>query len=233
MPDAEILYALTRSAARADQQASRGQQRGETTVIVIDDRRCFAELLTMTLRSVPGMRCVASATSASEGFERVRDLTPAVALLNLELSATSELAMTRRLRAVSPDTAVAVMTGSDDGVEEGRAAGAGASIRIPRSSSLAELIGALQLIASQRAADAAAPAASPRRRARTSVHRELTVRELEVLGYIQEGLPTKRIAKVMGIRVQTCYGYTKAVYAKLGVRSRIAAVNRGRQLQLL
>jgi LuxR family maltose regulon positive regulatory protein len=103
-------------------------------------------------------------------------------------------------------------------------------VLIPRSSSLAELIEVLRGVAPPRVAGSAATTRPPRR---SSAERELTYRELEVLGYIDEGLPTKRIAKVMGIRVQTCYSYTRAVYAKLGVRSRIAAVNRGRQLQLL
>jgi ATP/maltotriose-dependent transcriptional regulator MalT len=37
----------------------------------------------------------------------------------------------------------------------------------------------------------------------------------------------------MGISVHTCHGYIKALYAKLGVNSRIAAVNRARQLHLI
>jgi DNA-binding NarL/FixJ family response regulator len=209
------------------------QEIGDTTVVVIDDRRCFAELLAVTLGSVPGVRCVGTASSAADGIDRVRDLAPAVVLLNLELSAFSEPTMTRRLRGVSPGTAVALMTGHDDGVEAARAAQAGASMLIPRSSSLAELIEALRAIAPDRVAEPPAAAPHPRGQRDSSAQRELTFRELEVLGYIDEGLPTKRIAKVMGIRVQTCYGYIRAVYAKLGVRSRIAAVNRGRQLQLL
>jgi DNA-binding NarL/FixJ family response regulator len=203
---------------------------GDTTVVIIDDRRCFAELLAVTLRSVPGVRCLGTASSVADGVDRVRELAPAVVLLNLELPAISELTMTRRLRAVSPGTAVALMTGHEDSLEAARAAQAGASVLIPRSSSLAELIEVLRGVAPPRVAGSAATTRPPRR---SSAERELTYRELEVLGYIDEGLPTKRIAKVMGIRVQTCYSYTRAVYAKLGVRSRIAAVNRGRQLQLL
>jgi ATP/maltotriose-dependent transcriptional regulator MalT len=38
---------------------------------------------------------------------------------------------------------------------------------------------------------------------------------------------------VMGISVHTCRGYVKSVYLKLHVRSRIEAVNRGRELLLL
>ena len=65
------------------------------------------------------------------------------------------------------------------------------------------------------------------------LHEHLTVRELEVLGYIGQGLQAKSIAKVMGISVHTCRGYIKVLYSKLRVSNRIEALNRGRQLQLL
>ena len=38
---------------------------------------------------------------------------------------------------------------------------------------------------------------------------------------------------MIGISVHTCRGYIKDMYAKLQVSSRIEAVNRARQLQLL
>jgi DNA-binding CsgD family transcriptional regulator len=37
----------------------------------------------------------------------------------------------------------------------------------------------------------------------------------------------------MGISIHTCNSYIKTVYVKLRVSSRIEALNRGRQLQLL
>jgi DNA-binding NarL/FixJ family response regulator len=206
---------------------------GETTVVVVDDRRCFAELLAVTLRSVPGLRCVGTASSAAEGIARAAELGPAVVLLNLELSPISGLVITRRLQAVSPGTAVALMTEDHDGVPGHRAAQDGAPVLLPRSASLAELIDALRVISAEQVVGLGVARAGRRREEQPGAERELTFRELEVLGYIEEGLPTKRIAKLMGIRAQTCYGYINTLYRKLGVRSRIAALNRARQLQLI
>ena len=206
---------------------------GETTVVIVDDRRCFADLLAVTLQSVPGLRCVGTASSATEGIARVEELAPAVVLLNLQLSPISGLVVARRLRAVSPYTAVALMTGDHDGLAAHRAAQAGASVLLRRSASLAELIEALRAMPPDRVAGFGAARARRQPSGDPAADRELTFRELEVLGYIEEGLPTKRIAKLMGIRSQTCYGYINTVYRKLGVRSRIAAVNRARQLQLI
>ena len=61
----------------------------------------------------------------------------------------------------------------------------------------------------------------------------LTGRELEVLGFIGQGLQAKTIAKLRGLSLHTCRGYIKSTYTKLHVNNRIAAVNRGRELNLL
>jgi DNA-binding NarL/FixJ family response regulator len=116
-----------------------------------------------------------------------------------------------------------------------RAAQAGASVFIPKTGSLAEMIsmlreakpGRMSVAASITGTRPVTPAL------RQGLLKELTVRELEALGYICQGLAVKGVAKVMGISVHTCRGYIKAVYAKLQVSSRIEAVNRARQLRLL
>src|SRR3954470_11971436 len=82
----------------------------ETTVLIIDDHRSFADLLTVALSSVPTIRCLGSASSAAEGIRRVRQLSPSVVVMDIEMPGTDGLAATRRLRQASPGTAVAVVT---------------------------------------------------------------------------------------------------------------------------
>jgi DNA-binding NarL/FixJ family response regulator len=208
---------------------------GETTVLIVDDHQCFADLLAAALDAVPGVRCVGTASSAAEGIERVRELSPSVVVMDIQMPGTDGLVATRRLREASPDTAVAVVTAHHEGEWVTRAAQAGASAFIPKGGPLAEMITMLKAAKPGRMS----VAASVLRTSATAggndqpVHEELTVRELEVLGYIGQGLQAKSIAKVMGISVHTCRGYIKSVYSKLHVSSRIEAVNRGRQLQLL
>jgi DNA-binding NarL/FixJ family response regulator len=59
--------------------------RGETTVLVVDDHRIFADLLSATLQTVPGIRCLGTAASATEGIERVAELSPSVVVMELEV----------------------------------------------------------------------------------------------------------------------------------------------------
>ena len=151
--------------------------------------------------------------------------------MDIQMPGTDGLAATRELRRASPMTAVAVVTAHQDGEWVARAARAGASAFIPKSGSLAEMITLLREARPGRMQ--VAPSVLPVNRAGGTAVQELTARELEVLGYIGQGLEVKGIAQVLGISVHTCRGYIKSIYATLHVSSRIGAVNRGRELGLL
>jgi DNA-binding NarL/FixJ family response regulator len=217
------------------QMASPDEGRAETTVLVVDDHRSFSDLLTAALSSVPGFRCLGTAASAAEGIEMAARLKPDVVVMDIQMPGTDGLAATRRLRQASPGTAVAVATAHTDGEWVARAAQAGASAFIPKGGSLAEMIDLLRTARPGRMVVAPSLRRTmPRPTATAAAAPDLlTARELEVLGYIGQGLQAKSVAKVMGISVHTCRGYIKTVYSKLQVSSRIEAVNRARQLQLL
>jgi DNA-binding NarL/FixJ family response regulator len=165
----------------------------------------------------------------------VRELSPSVVVMDIQMPGTDGLVATRRLREASPQTAVAVVTAHADGEWVARAAQAGASAFIPKGGPLAEMIAMLKTATPGRMNVATSVLGTGRTAGREAreIRDELTLREQEVLGYIGQGLQAKSIAKVMGISIHTCRGYIKTVYAKLQVSSRIEAVNRGRQLQLL
>jgi DNA-binding NarL/FixJ family response regulator len=214
---------------------SRSDDMGETTVLIVDDHRSFADLLSAALETVPGIRCLGTATTAAEGIRRAAELSPSVVVMDIQMPGTDGLVATRRLREASPQTAVAVVTAHQDAKWVARAAQAGASAFIPKAGSLAELITLLKEATPGRmsVASSVTRTRSVKHRSGEELHEELTVRELEALGYIGRGLQAKGIAKVMGISVHTCRGHIKGLYSKLRVSSRIEAVNRARQLQLL
>ncbi len=61
----------------------------------------------------------------------------------------------------------------------------------------------------------------------------LSARELEVLRLLATDLDGPGIARHLVISVSTIRSHTKAIYAKLGVSTRRAAVRRGEELELL
>lgn len=207
----------------------------ETTVLIVDDHRSFADLLEVALSSVPGIRCLGTASSAADGLRLVQQLRPSVVVMDIQMPGTDGLAATRRLREASPRTAVAVVTAHKDGEWVARAAQAGASAFVPKNGSLAEMIEMLRSARPGPMAVAPSLLRTTPRSTGTSPEPDchLTERERAVLGLIAQGLPTKSIARVLGITPHTCRGYVKTVYVKLGASSRISAVNRGRELHLL
>jgi DNA-binding NarL/FixJ family response regulator len=155
--------------------------------------------------------------------------------MDIQMPGTDGLVATRRLREASPHTAVAVVTAHQEAEWVARGAQAGASAFIPKAGSLAEMITLLKEATPGRmsVATSVTRTRSVKPIPGHALHEELTVRELETLGYIGRGLQAKGIAKVMGISVHTCRDHIKGLYSKLQVSSRIEAVNRAQQLRLL
>jgi WD40 repeat protein/serine/threonine protein kinase len=66
-----------------------------------------------------------------------------------------------------------------------------------------------------------------------SVVEQLTVREQEILQLIADGASNKEIADLLFVTVGTVKWHIRQVYRKLGVRSRVQAMIRARELELL
>lgn len=203
-----------------------------TTVLIIDDHQMYADLLSAALSTVPGMLCVGTAGSADEGIALAARLRPAVAVVDISMPGRDGIAATRKLREVSPRTAVAVVSAHREGDWQLRATTAGAAAFIGKDGSLSDMIEVLQKIARNRHRQEPLVRAFAKPRAdSTSVG--LTQREHQVLVCIGDGLQVKGISKILGISQHTCRGYIKTLYAKLGVGSRLEAVNQARALGLL
>jgi len=61
----------------------------------------------------------------------------------------------------------------------------------------------------------------------------LTARELDVLRLLYDGLTNQEIADELVLAVGTVKFYTGQIYGKLGVRNRVTAVARARELNLI
>ncbi len=209
----------------------------QVRVLVVDDHRTFAELLSGAL-AAGGMQPLGTAHSAAQAVAMAQELQPDIVVMDIEMPRQDGLAATRRIREVAPDAVVAVVTAHRDPDWVVRAAQAGASAFIPKDGSLAEMIDVLtrvqpgqMLVAPSTFAgrSGAAPSAPSTADARP----QLTRREQEVLDCLGRGRQVKSIARVLGITLETCRGYVKSLHAKLGVRSQLEAVVKAQQLGLL
>jgi DNA-binding NarL/FixJ family response regulator len=204
------------------------------TVLVVDDHRIFADLLSGALASA-GMKSLGVATSAAQAIAMVRDLRPDVVVMDINMPKQDGLAATRRIRELSPGTKVAIMTAHRDTEWIVRSAQAGASAYIPKNGALEEMIEVLSRItgADMVVAPSAFAGGAPVQDVEAPVRPTLTRREQDVLNCLGRGMQAKAIARVLGITVETCRGYVKSLHAKLGVRSQLEAVIRGHELGLI
>jgi DNA-binding NarL/FixJ family response regulator len=206
-------------------------------VLVVDDHRTFAELLSGALASA-GMDAVGIAFSAAQGVAMAQELQPDIIVMDIQMPRQDGLSATRRIREVAPHSVVAVVTAHHDPDWVVRAAQAGASAFIPKDGSLSEMIDVLTRVQAGQMLVAPSTFSGvrdvvPQPRAAADEQPRLTRREQEVLDCLGNGMQVKAIARVLGITLETCRGYVKSLHAKLGVRSQLEAVIKAQQLQLI
>jgi DNA-binding NarL/FixJ family response regulator len=207
---------------------------GESTILVVDDHQTFAEMLSVALDAVPGLRCVGIAHSAAVGVAEARRLQPDIVMMDIQMPREDGLAATRRIREAVPSAVVAVVTAHTTAEWVGKAAQAGASAFIPKNGSLQEMISILtsvqpgQMVVSP-TTFAVTATATPA----TAAAPDLSQREIDVLRLLAQGTSVKEMAPALGITLNTCRGYIKTVRQKLQAASQLEAVLKARQLGLL
>ncbi len=221
--------------APTDPGELRGREYSPLTILVVDDHRSFADLLSVALNSVSGMRCVGTASSAAEGIALAAQLRPDIAVMDIQMPRQDGLMASRRIREASPDTIVAVVTAHRDPEWVSRAAQAGASAFIPKDGSLDEMIDVLRRVRQGHmlvAPSVFGPSTSNRRH-EPETQANLTQRELQVLQLLGRGTTATQASQILGITLNTCRGYIKSLHLKLGVSSQLEAVVKAQQMGLI
>lgn len=205
------------------------------TILVVDDHRSFADLLSAALNTVAGMTCVGTASSAPEAVELAARLQPNIVVLDIQMPKQDGLAAARQIRNVAPGSVIAMVTAHRDPAWISRAAQAGASAFIPKDGSLTEMIDVLTRVrpGQMLVAPSAFPGTAQDKSWSGEARPVLTQREIDVLTYLGRGMSAKTIAKTLGITLHTCRGYVKSLHSKLGVNSQLEAVVKAQHLGLI
>ena len=207
----------------------------QTTVVIVDDHRSFAELLAAALENVPGLTCVGIATSAAAGVARAVELRPDIVVMDIQMPRQDGLVAAKSIRDAMPDTIIAIVTAHHDPQWVSKAAQAGASAFIPKDGSLAEMIDILKRV--RHGQMLVAPSTFREQSYQVGPLDDalplLSHRELEVLTCLSQGMQVPGIARALGISLHTCRGYVKTMHAKMGVRTQLEAVIKAQQIGLL
>lgn len=214
-----------------------------TTVLVVDDHQMLAESLAVALDLQTGMRCVGTAGTVPDALVAVARWEPDVVLMDLGLPGIDGIEGTRLVRAQHPCCRVLAFTGNATVEALLDVAEAGACGFLPKHVPLGHLAEAIRDHVTAPTARTS-PAhvlhevlgrsgrttPSPRT---TASQLGLTEREHVVLVELAHGFDVKQIARQLGITVNTCRDYVRAVRHKLGVHTQLAAVVRAAHEGLL
>lgn len=209
-------------------------------VLLVDDHRMFREGVRARLQQEPDISVVGEAATAEEALALVDETRPTIVILDIRLPTISGIEAAKLLRKKWPDLKILMLSGYDFDQYIRAAARVGIEGYLLKDSAQDTLVQALREIATGGAVLPPHIASKVMRDYRLipSVSRskeveELTVRELDVLELIAQGLRNTEIAQRLSISVRTVEAHISSIMSKLGVDSRTEAVRLALEKKLI
>ncbi len=212
-------------------------------IFIADDNSLLREGLVSMLGKQEDFVMVGTAPSGREAIEKIKDLLPEVALIDIGMFDMDGLDVTRILHDDIPGVKVIILGLVDLTDEIMACIEAGANGYVLKESSFEHLVETILLVHQNKAFCSPRMAASMFSRiaeltgeAKGKLPPEsvkLTARELDVINLIADGLPNKEIAKRLFIETQTVKNHIHNILDKLQLHNRFETVLYARKRKLL
>ncbi|MRX10122.1 response regulator [Pseudoduganella sp. FT25W] len=202
----------------------------QITVLLVDDHTLFRSGIRSLLQRSPEFLVVGEAADGFEGVKRAQQLKPQVVLLDLNMPGMSGVETLQLMLQDCPDSAIVMLTVSEDAEDLSIALKAGASgyllknidtdylTRAIRRAAAGETVVAEAMTAklvAQLQSGSAPPAASELDK--------LTPRERDILDCLARGESNKGIARILDVAESTVKIHVQSVLKKLKLTSRVQA----------
>jgi DNA-binding NarL/FixJ family response regulator len=204
----------------------------QSKVLVVIESRFMGDIFTEVLDDEPDIIVVGYASSREQALEIIREKDIDIALVSIQLSNESALELTRTILKVAPSIKVLVLGLTDNKHHVLKYIEAGAAGYILQDSSVSDLVEAVRLAqrGEARVSTKVAAAILDRLSKMTKVFsrvdtvaledNRLTHREVEVLGFISQGLTNQEIAFHLFVEVGTVKNHVHSIIKKLNVSNR-------------
>jgi DNA-binding NarL/FixJ family response regulator len=209
-------------------------------ILIVDDHRMFREGIRSRLARYSRFKVIGEAASAEEAIKIMQQADPSVVILDIRMQGPSGIDLARRLRREWPDVKILVLSGYDFDQYVRALARIGIHGYLLKDSPQEALIEALDEIARGGVVLPPRIASTIMRSYASEAEPEgrqpkwdLTVREIEVLECLHEGLRNADIASRLAISPRTVETHVSSIISKLGARTRTEAVRKAVQGSLI
>lgn len=196
-------------------------------MLVVDDHALVADSLVRVLSEEADLEVVGVAPTLARARELLMSTRPDVVLLDQELPDGSGSDAVAALLTARPETQIVMLTASTSDQVLSTAMSAGATGFVSKTSGLDELVSAVR--AAARGDSVISPELLGRllsrlRQEPSTLGRDLTDRETEILGFLARGLTNAAIAAQLVVSVHTVRNHVANLSAKLGAHSKLEAL---------
>jgi two-component system, NarL family, nitrate/nitrite response regulator NarL len=202
-----------------------------TSVLIADDHPLFREAIARVIAERSDLELVAEAADGRAALEKIRELQPDVAVIDVRMPGLDGSDVLVALREEGLRTNVVFLSAFLDSKTVYDAVAAGANAYLSKEAETDEIVTAI--LAAARGETILGPevqtglAEQIRFREENESRPRLSDREHEVLGLIAEGLSAPEIGERIHLSTATVKTHLQHLYEKLGVSERAAAVAEG------
>ena len=208
------------------------------SILVVDDHPLFRQGVVDTISLESDFQVIAEATNGEKALELIRDLTPDVAIVDVNLPGINGQQVTQHVVNEKLPSRIILLTAYDDAEQKLHAMKVGAAaycVKDVQPETLAQIVRKVvdgyfvideEVLSSEELEKWLQPEGEGEHTFYSELgdpYEHLSKREMEVLAQLTRGLSNKEIANELGISHQTVKNHVTSILRKLGVEDRTQA----------
>jgi DNA-binding NarL/FixJ family response regulator len=207
---------------------------GSVRILIVDDHALVREGLHRILQAQEDMQVVGEAGNSQAAVALAAREQPDIVLLDVEIPGGEATATVRQLRDASPGSRVIILSMHEGPRLVQALLSAGICGYLLKSIHWQELVLAIRTVYSDRDRVVLGVSGESLRNVRQeSGDVALSAREMEILGLVGQALSNGQIASRLSLKEATVKRHLRNIFIKLGAVSRIDAVNKATELQVM